>query len=63
MVNYVQEGDTLTLTAPYDVVAGAGALVGIVFGVSSYDVLSGALYLLFCSWCLMHGWLKLEPRL
>lgn len=32
--NYVQPGRTLTLTAPYAVASGAGALVGNIFGVS-----------------------------
>ena len=40
MKNYVKEGDTLTLAAPYNVVAGAGALVGSVFGVAACDLLS-----------------------
>jgi predicted RecA/RadA family phage recombinase len=34
MKNYVQPGNTITLTAPYAVSAGAGALVGVVFGVA-----------------------------
>jgi predicted RecA/RadA family phage recombinase len=42
MTNYVQRGDTLTLTAPYDVVSGAGLLVGKIFGVASTTALSGA---------------------
>lgn len=42
MKNYVQEGESLTLTAPYDVTSGGGALVGATFGVASSDVLSGA---------------------
>lgn len=42
MKNYVQEGDNLTLTAPYDVLSGAGFLVGSIFAVASYDALSGA---------------------
>lgn len=40
--NYVQEGDVLTLTAPYTVVSGAGAKVGNIFGVALGDVTSGA---------------------
>lgn len=40
--NYIQPGDTLTLTAPYTVAAGAGALVGTIFGVAKSDVTSGA---------------------
>ena len=40
--NYVQEGDVLTLTAPYTVISGAGAKVGNIFGVALGDVASGA---------------------
>ena len=42
MKNWKQEGDILTLTAPYDVLSGGGALVGATFGVAVTDVLSGA---------------------
>ncbi len=42
MKNLIQEGDVITLTAPYTVVAGDGALVGNVFGVAVDDVTSGA---------------------
>lgn len=42
MKNYIQPGDILTLAAPYDVLAGAGMLVGSIFGVASTDALSGA---------------------
>lgn len=42
MKNYVQEGDTLTLTAPYVRNAGEGAQVGSVFGVACNDVANGA---------------------
>lgn len=41
MKNFIQNGDTLTLAAPYDVVSGQGALVGSIFGVASGDVLTG----------------------
>lgn len=41
MKNFIQEGKSLTLTAPYDVASGAGALIGATFGVASNDVLSG----------------------
>ena len=41
MKNYVQEGDTLTLTAPYTRTAGQGAQVGSIFGVACNDVTSG----------------------
>ena len=40
--NYVQEGETLTLTAPYIRTSGQGALVGAIFGVALVDVASGA---------------------
>lgn len=40
--SYRQAGDTLTLTAPYDRLAGEGALVGSIFGVALANVLSGA---------------------
>jgi predicted RecA/RadA family phage recombinase len=42
MKNFVQEGDALTLAAPYDVTSGSGALVGSIFGVAVHDALSGA---------------------
>lgn len=42
MKNYVQEGEVLTLTAPYDVASGGGCLVGETFGVASGAVASGA---------------------
>jgi len=42
MKNAIQEGDVLKLTAPYAVLAGAGAKVGSVFGVSVSDVANGA---------------------
>ncbi len=40
--NYVQEGDVLTLTAPYTVVSGGGAKVGNIFGIALGDVTSAA---------------------
>ena len=40
--NYVQSGAVLTLTAPYDVASGAGALVGSIFGVAAAAYASGA---------------------
>lgn len=43
MKNYVQDGDTLTLTAPYAVTSGGGALVGAMFGVAVGDAANGAL--------------------
>lgn len=42
MKNYIQPGDILALTAPYDRTSGQGALVGSVFGVAVKNVLSGA---------------------
>ncbi len=35
--NYIQEGDVLTLTAPYTVTSGQGAQVGSLFGVALKD--------------------------
>lgn len=43
MKNYLQEGDVIRMTAPYNVAAGAGLLVGSMFGVAQITVLSGAL--------------------
>lgn len=37
MKNYVQAGNNLTLTAPYAVESGDGALVGSIFGVAAGD--------------------------
>ncbi len=42
MKNYTQKGDTLTLTAPYAVSSGAGALIGSIFGVAATDIANGA---------------------
>ena len=43
MKNYVQPGNTITLTAPTGGVAsGAGVLVGTLFGVCAYDAAAGA---------------------
>jgi len=42
MNNFVQPGHTLTLTAPYTVASGAGALVGKIFGVATADITSAA---------------------
>jgi predicted RecA/RadA family phage recombinase len=46
MQNWVQDGDIISLAAPYDVSAGGGALVGTQFGVAQGDALSGAAVLL-----------------
>jgi predicted RecA/RadA family phage recombinase len=37
MKNYVQPGNTITLTAPYAVTSGDGMLVGSIFGIASRD--------------------------
>lgn len=42
MKNYVQDGDVLTLVAPYAVASGGGALVGAIFGVAANTVANGA---------------------
>ena len=42
MKNYIQDGNTITLTAPADVLSGAGVLVGVAFGFAVNDALSGA---------------------
>lgn len=42
MKNFVQQGDNLTLTAPYALASGAAALVGSIFGVASADAAIGA---------------------
>ncbi len=39
--NFIQSGDVLPLTAPYDVVAGDGFQVGQIFAVAASAVLSG----------------------
>jgi len=42
MKDFVQPGEVITVTAPYDAVSGAGVLVGSLFGVATTTVLSGA---------------------
>ena len=42
MKNYVQPGNTITLTAPHAVSSGDGLLVGSIFGVAAGDAESGA---------------------
>jgi predicted RecA/RadA family phage recombinase len=42
MKNYVHEGKTLTVAAPYLVSSGGGVRVGNLFGVASYDAALGA---------------------
>lgn len=41
--NYLQEGDTVTLPAPYQRNSGQGARIGALFGIAANDVLNGAL--------------------
>lgn len=40
--NYVQPGDTITVTAPADVTSGGGVLVGDLFGIATGTAVSGA---------------------
>ncbi len=42
MKNYVGDGNALTVTAPAAVSAGAGVLIGSIFGVAANDAGSGA---------------------
>jgi predicted RecA/RadA family phage recombinase len=42
MKTYVQNGEVLTLTAPYDVAAGAALKVGAIVGIATSAALSGA---------------------
>lgn len=42
MRNYVQEGEALTIAAPYALTSGQGALVGSLFGVATSDAANGA---------------------
>jgi len=41
MKNFVQEGKTITVTAPADVASGAYVVVGAIRGVAAYDAASG----------------------
>ncbi|MBR9840213.1 MAG: DUF2190 family protein [Rhodobacteraceae bacterium] len=41
MKNYIQPGETLTVTAPYDRAAGEAMLVGTLVGVAQEDVVAG----------------------
>jgi len=43
MKNFKKQGDTLTLTAPYDVASGGGLLVGAIFAVAAAAALAGQL--------------------
>lgn len=42
MRNYVQPGDTLTLTAPAEIVSGGVVIVGAIIGVANGDAANGA---------------------
>jgi len=42
MKNYVQDGRVITVPAPADLLSGAGAIVGSIFGVAQTDAKSGA---------------------
>jgi predicted RecA/RadA family phage recombinase len=42
MVNFVQTGDTIAITAPYTVTSGGGVQIGGLFGVATDDITSGA---------------------
>jgi len=42
MKNYITDGKTLSLLAPYAVTSGSGLLVGSIFGVASNDAANGA---------------------
>lgn len=44
MKNYVQPGRVITLTAPYALTSGQGALVGTLFSVASGDAANGATF-------------------
>lgn len=41
MKNFIQPGNVITLTAPYNLTSGQGVLVGAVFGVAANDALQG----------------------
>ncbi|MAY85575.1 MAG: hypothetical protein CML02_02455 [Pseudooceanicola sp.] len=42
MKNAIQNGEVLTLPAPYDRMSGEGALIGTIFGVAQADVVQDA---------------------
>ncbi|MBC3927779.1 DUF2190 family protein [Undibacterium sp. CY21W] len=42
MKNYVQDGDSLSVVAPYNVDSGAGVLVGAIFGIAICAAVAGA---------------------
>lgn len=41
MRNFIQPGNTLTLPAPYNAIAGAGILIGSIFGVANSNAVIG----------------------
>lgn len=41
MKNFVQPGEVITLTAPYNVLSGGGLKVGLIVGIAAYNALSG----------------------
>ena len=41
MKNYISRGDMVTVTAPYAVASGAGALVGTIFGIAANTAANG----------------------
>jgi len=41
MKNFIQPGNVVTLSAPYNLTSGQGALVGAIFGVAASDALQG----------------------
>lgn len=42
MKNFVQDGDTITIAAPYALTSGNGCQKGMLFGVATADALNGA---------------------
>lgn len=47
MKNFVQEGDVITVAAPYALASGDGALIGSIFGVATNAAANGASVELF----------------
>jgi len=43
MKNFIQEGDSLSVVAPYNVESGAGVLVGSIFGIAICSAVAGAI--------------------
>ena len=42
MKNFIQDGETITVTAPADLTSGAVVVVGSIVGIAAYTALSGA---------------------